>query len=461
LLEYIDQNGINHGIDYLNKILDNNILHSYECQPQIVFSDWNENGKKIDSDIQNVYDSIDFSGVVDDLDAENIQHKNVDFVFIPQLDVIGSDLYYRNCSLQEKMLVAIGDEECVGFNTLGFFKNDITKLVPSGYFKEGDGIFIKKSVYEAFLESQKQGSEIIRIKMLCNWTDSKQLCKEWSNMCEPGLRFRWKNYQMVWTDRDEDIDYYVIINRPPPGAYYDPKKTIVFQMEPWVYDTSKPWGVKTWHEWSEPDENKFMAIRGRKTNHHNNAFWQLELTLNDLLNSQGLVKHPDKMNMLSTICSSKYFDEGHIARIDFLKFIEEKNDVLLDIYNYDNDHSFKNYRGPVAPYVNKSKGLVPYKYYFMVENNYESNFITEKLWEPILCECLCFYYGCPNVGDYIDSKAFVLLDMNDFEKSYQIIKRAIEEDWWSDRINIIRKEKEKILNELAFFPTIDKIIRDV
>jgi hypothetical protein len=96
----------------------------------------------------------------------------------------------------------------------------------------------------------------------------------------------------------------------------------------------------------------------------------------------------------------------------------------------------------------------------MIENNYEENFITEKLWEPILCESLCFYYGCPNVTDYIDSRAFVLLDINDFENSYQIIKKAIEEDLWSQRIDIIRQEKQRILNELAFFPTIEKIINE-
>jgi hypothetical protein len=33
----------------------------FEIQPQIVFSDWNENGKKIDSDIQNSFDIFDFS----------------------------------------------------------------------------------------------------------------------------------------------------------------------------------------------------------------------------------------------------------------------------------------------------------------------------------------------------------------------------------------------------------------
>jgi hypothetical protein len=96
----------------------------------------------------------------------------------------------------------------------------------------------------------------------------------------------------------------------------------------------------------------------------------------------------------------------------------------------------------------------------MAENNSEHNYATEKIWEPILCECLCFYWGCPNLEDYIDERAFVRLDLDDFEKSYQIIKQAIEEDWWSQRIDIIKKEKEKIINEFGFFPTLQRIINE-
>ena len=62
LVNYIENNGIKHGIDYLNKIINN--LQSYECQPHLVFSEWNEGGKKIDSDIQNIYDGLDFSNPV-------------------------------------------------------------------------------------------------------------------------------------------------------------------------------------------------------------------------------------------------------------------------------------------------------------------------------------------------------------------------------------------------------------
>ena len=452
MLDYIKTNGIKHGIDYLIKL--NTGLHGYECQPQLVFSEWNENGAKIDSDIQNIYDRLDFSNISENLESH--------FTFIPNLDIIGDDIYYHNKTIQEQMTIAYNDNECIGFNTLGFFKNkkgvkNTSDLKPSKYFKDGDGLYIKKEYYELNkINTNTNRTNTIKIKMLCNWTSSENLCKEWSNMCEHGFGYKWKNYELVWTDVKEYIDYYVIINYPPKDAYYDPKRTIVFQMEPWINDLTKPWGVKTWGKWAEPNPTHFLAVRGRKTDHHNNAFWQLELTLNDL-ETPGLFEKTN-CTTVSSICSSKYFDEGHIARIDFLKFLEAKDDILLDIYNQDNKHGFTNYRGPVSPYIDKSNGIKQYKYYFMMENNYESNFITEKLWEPILCETLVFYYGCPNVTNYIDNRAFVLLDVNDFEQSYQIIKQAIKEDWWSQRIDIIKKEKRRILEELAFFPVIDKII---
>ena len=288
--------------------------------------------------------------------------------------------------------------------------------------------------------------------MLCNWCSSFQLCQEFGNMAKNNNT--WNNIEI--TCENYNIDYYVIINYPQNNEYYVPEKTIIFQMEPWVYNKSSNWGVKTWDTWAIPNENNFLKVFGRKSNDYNNVLSQLELNYEQISN----LTYDNKLNEIATICSSKYYDEGHIHRIDFLKFLESKNDgdIKLNIFNHDNKFEFKNYKGQLKPFIDKSKGFIPYKYYFMVENNYEYDFITEKLWEPIICETLCFYYGCPNVTKYIDSNAFVLLDMNDFEKSYQIIKKAIKEDWWSQRIDTIRKEKNRILNELQFFPRIEKII---
>ena len=97
--------------------------------------------------------------------------------------------------------------------------------------------------------------------MICNWCSSEQLCKEWSNMCDNG--YKWKNIEITWdniknTLYNKEIDYFVIINKPYDNTYYDPKKTIVFQMEPLCNNEYQNWGVKTWGVWAIPDESKFL-----------------------------------------------------------------------------------------------------------------------------------------------------------------------------------------------------------
>ncbi len=376
-----------------------------------------------------------------------------EFIFIKQLDQKDNDILFNKCDINQMKSIALKHENIAGFNTLGFFKNkiDMNKLESSPYFTPTDGIYIKKSSLSP-TELSKIKTSHFRVKMICNWCTSEQLCKEFSNMCESG--YTYKNLEI--TSDDHDIDYYVIINYPIVNQYFDKKRTIIFTMEPLC--VNRPWGVNNWPlEWKNPSVSEYLSVRGRYSNCHNNAFWQINMTLPQLEN---LTYDTKDDTTLSAIMSSKYFDPGHILRIDFLKFLETKTDIKLDIYGYDNNFKFKNYRYPVYPYINKSKGIVPYKYFFAVENNFEKNFITEKLYEPILCETLVFYFGCPNVHDYIDKDAFVLLDLNDFEKSYEIIKKAIEEDWWTQRINVIKKEKQKILNEMCFFPVIHKIINE-
>jgi len=71
LCDYIKENGIRYQIDCYIK--DDVVLPiiTYEMIPQIVFSDWNEGGKQIDTDIQSEWDCIDFT-----------KYKEKDMVFI-------------------------------------------------------------------------------------------------------------------------------------------------------------------------------------------------------------------------------------------------------------------------------------------------------------------------------------------------------------------------------------------
>ena len=440
ILDYIKHNSIKHGIDYLINIIPE--LNIYETQPSLVFSDWAEPGiLNIDSDIQLDYNSFNF----DDFDKQN------NWILIENFDYCGSDIINYHLSINDVKNIANKNNRCIAFNTLGFLKYNINldNLKTSPYFSNNDGIYVRKDIIEAY---QIQDDKI-RIKMICNWTDSKSLCDEWNNMTKGD--YTWNNINFTW--EDYNINYYIIINKPCDNSFYIPEKTIIFQMEPWCYDDNLHWGVKTWGEWSEPDSNKFLQVRNHK-NYHNNVFWQLKQTWTEFKNNK-IIKDVNKCNKISTICSSKYFDPGHIKRIDFLKFIEEKNDpdVIIDIYNHDNTHNFKNYKGP-HPIGNKDIGITPYKYYFMAENNIEYNFMTEKIWEPLLTESLCFYWGCPNLADYINPEAYVELDLNDFEKSFNIIKDAINDNLWEQKLDVIRTEKQKVLDYYGFCPTVERII---
>ena len=461
LIDYIDKNGIKHGIDYLIKKIDT--LDCYEVSPQLTFTKWNEDNIAIDSDIQGAYTRMEFP-------------KN-EFIFVRGLDQMGKDLYHQRTSIERCIQRSDKDENCVGFNTLGFFKDKIEHLTSSPYFGEGDGIYIKKNYYEQYQLIQKKCSKhekictieevdaqtcispkkkndvkpninYKRVKMLCNWCSSEQLCKEWSTMCEEGLH--WKDIEM--TSEDENIDYYVIINKPQKGAKYNQKKTIVFQMEPWIYNATKNWGVHTWGKWSRPDEKKFLYV-GRHKNGLNNVQWQIKIP--DTIPEE-------RENKALTFLSEKNFDWGHKKRIEFLKKLEnlqkgeEGRPSLIDVYGRENYHSLAQYKGPLKD-DKKENHFINYKYCFAVENNSERNYATEKIWEPILCECLTFYWGCPGLEKHINEKAFVRLNITDFEGSLAIIQQAIKEDWWSQRIDIIRQEKQRIINELGFFPRLREI----
>jgi hypothetical protein len=118
--------------------------------------------------------------------------------------------------------------------------------------------------------------------------------------------------------------------------------------------------------------------------------------------------------------------------------------VRVELYARDNPLGFSSWVGPHPP-GEKDIALLPYRYFFAAENNCERNFITEKLWEPLLTETLCFYWGCPNVADWIDPRAFIPVDLDDFEQALRTIKQAILGNEWEKRLDVIRRKKRKVL----------------
>lgn len=274
----------------------------------------------------------------------------------------------------------------------------------------------------------------IKIQLLCNWCTTEELMQTWNKMSK-GM-FTWNNIVLV----KENPDYYVVINSTIFPI--DKKKTILFRMEPHMERNS------SWGEWSNPNSEEFLKVFRHETDYNNNE-WHLSKTYSWLM-TEPIIKKYD--NVLSTVLSSKYSDPGHIKRIDFVKFSEKR--IPIHVYG-DNKWNYEDYRGSL-PYHCKDDAILPYKYSFNVENHFIKNYYTEKLIDCILGESLCFYSGCYNISEFLDPRAYVYLELSNFEHDLGIIQRAIKEDWHSKRLPFIREAKKKILNELQFFPRLEK-----
>jgi hypothetical protein len=244
-------------------------------------------------------------------------------------------------------------------------------------------------------------------------------------------------------EKEENPDYYVVINHV--DNFKNPEKTILFYIEPWCYSYYQNWGVKTWKK-----RDDLLQVRD-----HNLALnlfdWQLPKTITQLR-----TESIQKTKTISTITSCKFFDPGHVVRIKLIHYLESEN-FPIDIYGYANNFRFNQYKGCLSS-SEKDNGLYPYKYYIQCENNSENNYATEKLWDGILSECVVFYWGCPNIEDYIDSACIIRLHSSNNQRNLQIINEAIENNEWEKRIDRIRVQKRKLLDNFNLFNIVKNVI---
>lgn len=295
----------------------------------------------------------------------------------------------------------------------------------------------------------------IRVQLLANWCSSTELCELFNPMTSAG-NYEWEFRgldgelrRLRITDSDDDPDFWAVINAPPAEAAgcFDRERTVVFQMEPLMW-TERMRG--RWGRWAAPSPTSYLQVRDHRRYRNSNDWWlgqaYAELT--------GEPAAP-KTRCFAACVSEKYFDPGHRKRIDFLRFLD-RSDLDLDIYGAAGN-GFRRYRS-ATPAHDKRPCLLPYRYYFDAENNAYPNFFTEKIVDCLLAETLCFYWGCPNLDSYFDPRAFIRLELDDFEADLGTISAAIAADEWSARLPYIRAEKQRILDDYGFFPTLARAL---
>jgi GR25 family glycosyltransferase involved in LPS biosynthesis len=378
-------------------------------------------------------------------------HRLLGFVFFPNCDSPGHDLKCLDRQpAADLALQTRSRTSCAAFNTLGFVKHHVVWPLRKPPCLSGagtDGLWVKDTCLPG------AATAVPRVRLLCSWGGPEEVT--WA--CD---RFVPSNapYRLVVTGDPAEYDLCVIFNSTSDA--FDAQRSWLIQLEPWNHDITKPWGVRTWGPWAIP-ALPFLGVIGRQTpNVPNLALWQLPQTADELHNVVGVLK--PRGGVVACVTSSKRADAGHVLRLEFLRYLESDGRVDTAIYGSCNECKFRTYAGPALPCVDKDKALLPYKYYFMAENCAEPGFITEKLWDPLLAECLCFYWGAPDANQYLPPDSFVALPLDGpdgFKAAADLMTRAIAEDWHTARLPAIRAAREVVLSTYSLDAVIRRALR--
>lgn len=144
----------------------------------------------------------------------------------------------------------------------------------------------------------------------------------------------------------------------------------------------------------------------------------------------------EKTKSCSLIASAKRDTAGHQLRhamVDWVRETGQNVDVLGRGY---------------MPFDKKSDGLAPYRYSIVIENVREKNYFSEKLLDAVFCETVPIYWGCPNIGDFIDPEGIIICETGDDVRA--AVQNMSEEDY-QRRLPAIRALK----NPLQAYADID------
>jgi hypothetical protein len=276
-------------------------------------------------------------------------------------------------------------------------------------------------------------SSIIRIMPCTNWTTSEHLIQEWSRFCK-GTNI------LLTTDFP---DYYLVINSTQQQV--DPSKTIYFMME--------PYGEKLFEQWLRQVPQ--LMFYGCHQHHLNNVEWHLSYSLPELQTK--VILSSDKIRGLCAVVSSRSSDPGQRYRLELVRALDQLSlPFPFHIYGKCSEVGFRNYKGEL-PRISKEQALERYQYNIICENNPIDNYITEKLYDGILCESYTFYKGAPNVHMYFDPKSFGLLTGH-LQQDIQLIVQSVQQQAYERSLPKIKEMKQRILQQWSLPARLQSII---
>lgn len=156
----------------------------------------------------------------------------------------------------------------------------------------------------------------------------------------------------------------------------------------------------------------------------------------------------NKKFQLSFVMSQKNFLPGHRMRHQYKDVIsKERNFNLVFPSSIPMDEKYKLFEDTM--------------FHIAIENTQNVNYISEKIVDCFMSYTIPIYWGCPNIGDYFNTKGIIFF--NSKEELNQILDNLTEKDYY-DRLDAVLENYQIANEKYAFYSdrvneVIDKITK--
>lgn len=156
---------------------------------------------------------------------------------------------------------------------------------------------------------------------------------------------------------------------------------------------------------------------------------------------------PKKNKSCSCISSSKAVIPGHVKRLKFAKFVEEKLKNKVDLYG----------KG-LKMVDDKYDALHDYKYHIAIENSRVDGYWTEKICDSLLTLTVPFYYGNPEIKNILPKGSYIPIDIDNPQQAIDIISSTIDDESdYESRIPALKEAKRLLLEEYNIFSVLSNM----
>jgi hypothetical protein len=153
---------------------------------------------------------------------------------------------------------------------------------------------------------------------------------------------------------------------------------------------------------------------------------------------------PEKAGTCSWITSGINRTANHRKRLDFLRMVAESQ-VAVDVYG----RNLPDWSQSQGELQNKWHGMAPYYYNLSIENYADNGwYVSEKLWDALLCWCLPIYYGGSAADKLLPPGSFVRLPSMDEKGLAYVQEITATPDAWYAAKDAIAEARQIILHKL-------------